>query len=486
MATKVKQEENLSVKELPNNLEAEQKLLGSILLANKNFERVSDFLTAEHFFDEVNASIYETAGKLIERGREANITSAIAYLENNLPMDKEELRKYLLDLTALNSFTSSADEYGRLIYDAFVRRTLIGVGGDIISRAFKKDIDAGDGEAQLEKAEQDLYNLATVGEADRGFITFPSALSQAITYTEAAYKSEGKISGIPTDLIDLDEKLGGLHPSDLIVIAARPGMGKTAFATTLAFNIATAAISEEYQNNTMMGPVAFFSLEMSSDQLASRILSTSSRISAHKMRTGYLKEDDFRVILENSKALERLPIYIDDTPGISIAAIRSRARRLKRSRGLGLIIVDYIQLISGSQTAGNDNRVQVVSEITRGLKILAKELNVPVIALSQLSRAVESRDDKKPQLSDLRESGSIEQDADVVMFLYRQDYYEERKEPTDPLSEAYLKWKEKYDAIKGISEVIIAKQRHGPTGVIKLKFTGEYFAFANLETRGEG
>jgi replicative DNA helicase len=477
--------DNLPSKELPSNFEAEQKLLSAVLLANKNYEKVSDFLSATHFHDPINAAIYETAGKLIERGREANITSVEAYLENNLPINKDDLRKYLLDLTALNAFTTSADEYGKLVYDASLRRTLIGVGGDIITRAFRKNIDEGDAETQLEKAEQELYNLATSGEADRGFMNFPQALAQAITYTEAAYKSEGKISGLPTELIDLDEKLGGLHPSDLIVVAARPGMGKTAFATTLAFNIATAAISEEYQGNAMMGPVAFFSLEMSSDQLASRILSTSSHISAHKMRTGYLKEDDFRTILETSKALERLPIYIDDTPGVSIAAIRARARRLKRSKGLGLIIVDYIQLIAGSSTSGQSNRVQEVSEITRGLKVLAKELNVPVIALSQLSRAVENREDKKPQLADLRESGSIEQDADVVMFLYREDYYLEREEPTDNMSEKYLKWKEHHDKIKGISEIIIGKQRHGPTGVVKVRFVGENFEFRNLETRPE-
>jgi len=475
----------------PHNLEAEQALLGAVLLNNRAYERVSEFLRPEHFADPVHGRIYAACGKLIDRGQMANPVTLKTYFDQDSGLAEIGGTAYLGALA--NSVVSiiNAEEYGKLIHDHHLRRELIALGTDVVNGAYEGAVDNSAME-QIGKAEAKLFELATTGQTEGGFEGFKGVLIEAIRQAEAAHKRQGKLSGVPTGLIDLDKKLGGLHPSDLLILAGRPSMGKTALATNIAFNAARAYREEVDalgQKKAADGAVvAFFSLEMSSEQLATRILAEQAEIASHKIRQGELSNVEFENLVTAAQDLHRLPLFIDDTPALSISAVRTRARRLKRQQGLNLIIVDYLQLLRGSN-ATSENRVQEVSEITRGLKALAKELDTPVIALSQLSRAVEQREDKRPQLSDLRESGSIEQDADVVMFVFREQYYLERAEPgrrpdedETKFNERHSKWQQRCEEVWNTAEVIVAKQRHGPVGTVRLSFHGEFTKFGNLIT----
>jgi len=478
----------------PHNHEAEQQLLGAIMLSNRSFERVSEFLRPEHFSDPVHRRVFEACGKLIERGQMANPVTLKTYFDSDNALAELGGMEYLAALS--NSVVSviNAEEYGRLIFDAHMRRELIGLGEDVVNAAYSPDLEQ-TALDQVRTAEARLYELATTGQAEGGFQAFSTVLTQAIADAEAAHKRQGKLSGVPTGLADLDGKLGGLHESDLLILAGRPSMGKTALATNIAFNAANAyreEIDSLGRKKAVDGAItAFFSLEMSAEQLATRILAEQGEIASHKIRQGELSNEEFERLVLASQALTRLPLFIDDTPALSISAVRTRARRLKRQHGLGLIVIDYLQLLRGTGTGGTENRVQEVSEITRGLKALAKELSVPVIALSQLSRAVEAREDKRPQLSDLRESGSIEQDADVVMFVFREQYYLERAEPgkrpdeaDDKFNDRHARWQQRCEEVWNTAEVIVAKQRHGPVGSVRLSFRGEFTRFGNLAAPG--
>lgn len=463
---------------LPQNIEAEQALLSAILINNRAYEKVSEILFPHHFADSANSKIYQACIRLIERGHLADPITLKNFLQQDGELTAIGGDEYLNNLINASVSLINVEDYAKLIRDRALRRHLIDIGQNMIETAYKDDLETSAFD-QIETSEQKLFDLATVGQSESGFSSFASALNQAIENTEFAYKSDGHLSGISSGYKDLDNMMGGLHSSDLIIVAGRPGMGKTNVALNLAFNAANELLHGRAPA-TFKGPVAFFSLEMSSDQLAARILSSQAEISAHKMRTGNITEEEFDRLTEFAKALDTVPLYIDDTPGISVPAIRTRARRLKRSNdGLGLIVIDYLQLLSPPGGGKTENRVQELSQMTRHLKIMAKELNVPVIALSQLSRQVEQREDKKPQLSDLRESGSIEQDADIVMFIYREFYYYQRKEPSDPNSQEYRDWAERAQRIKNKAELLIEKQRHGPTGKVSLFFNPEFFKFSD-------
>ncbi len=465
----------------PANLEAEQALLGATLINNRAFEQVSDFLKPEHFGNKAHGRIFEAIGQQIERGQEANPTTLRFYFENDEELSDLGGHTYLARL-ATNAVTIiNARHYGQTIHDLFLRRQLIDLGEDTVNEAFAPEIDDSALD-QIERAEQRLYELATIGDYQGGFIEFPAVLTAAIEMAEAAYKRDGKLTGVSTGLTDLDDLLGGLHKSDLIILAGRPSMGKTALATNIAFHAAKNLLresDEQGKSKVVNGAVVgFFSLEMSSEQLATRILAEESGVASDLIRRGKMGNSEFEKIVRASHELQRAPLFIDDTPALTVSALRTRARRLKRQQDLGLIVVDYLQLLSGSY-ARQDNRVQEISEITRGLKTLAKELSVPVLALSQLSRQVEQRDDKRPQLSDLRESGAIEQDADVVMFIFREEYYLARREPRENTPEHQV-WQEEMDQIHNIAEVIVAKQRHGPAGKTILQFNALLTKFSNL------
>ncbi len=472
--------------QLPQNIEAEQALLGALLVNNKAFEKVSEFLHTEHFADPIHAKIFDVISKLITRGHVADIITLKNYFEQDGSLDEVGGYKYLIKLADSATPLTNAEYYAQFIYDKYLRRELIATGFEIVNNASKEDIDS-DAAEQIENAEKRLFDLANQGETSTGFVDFATALTDSVKRIEAAYQKEGKISGLPTGLDALDAKTGGLNDSDLIIIAGRPAMGKTALATNIAYNVADFMAHDKSVNPKNRG-VAFFSLEMSADQLASRILSTVTQTNGHKMRTGELDNAEFTRIAAAVRELEEIPLYIDDTPGLNINSIRTRARRLKRNKGLGLIIIDYIQLINGTGSKKSEgNRVQELSEISRGLKILAKELQVPVIALSQLNRGVESRDDKRPLMSDLRESGSIEQDADIVMFVFREHYYLQNEEPKQKANETpehlqkrLEEWETRKRALQNIAEVIIGKQRHGPTGTVQLFWNGDYAQFGNL------
>lgn len=457
------------------NIEAEQALLGALLLNNRTLEHVGDFLQADHFADRIHAKIFEAILRLTDRGQIADPITLRAYFENDDILHPVGGAKYLLELA--NSVISiiNVGDYGHLIHDLFIRRQLITIGEEVVLDARAHDINS-NATQQIEEAEKKLFDLATKGNAQGGFKSFREALTEAIQTAEIAFKRDSHIVGVTSGFTDLDKWLGGLHPSDLVILAGRPSMGKTALATNMAFNAAVAFMEE----NASGAPVAFFSLEMSSEQLASRLLASESGVSSDKIRRGEIRTEDFTSFTEVSRRLNSIPLFIDDTPAITVGALRNRARRLKRQEGLGLIVIDYLQLLeAGGNFRKGENRVQEISDITRSLKALAKELSVPVLALSQLSRAVEQREDKRPQLSDLRESGSIEQDADVVMFIYREEYYESRKEPT-PGTDKHEEWQRNMNLIHNKAEVIIAKQRHGPVGTIKLYFDGTRTRFGNL------
>ena len=457
--------------ELPNNIEAEQSVIGTILVSNEIFDEINTIISSKNFYDPMHQKIFEAIESLIYKGMLANPITLKNYFEN----EKDDLNvpDYLVKVTKFSTSSRQAIEYSRIIYDMFVRRELIKISEGTIDSAKLKDLNIS-GKNIIENSEKLLFDLAEKGSFNSSLVKFDEALKFTIEMATNAYKNEEGIVGVPTGLTDIDDRLGGLHKSDLIIIAGRPSMGKTALATNIAFNAAS-----KLQESGKKSTVAFFSLEMSSEQLSTRILAEQSRIKSNDIRRGKISDEQFDKFIETSKNISELPLYIDETPAISIAAVSNRARRIKRLFGLEMIVVDYIQLMRGPTNNAN-NRVQEISEITQGLKAIAKELSVPVLALSQLSRAVEQRDDHKPLLSDLRESGSIEQDADVVMFVYRAAYYLERKEPQAATVE-HAEWQAKMSEIAHLAQIIIAKQRHGPTGNVDLEFEGMFTKFRDIQ-----
>lgn len=469
---------------LPQNIEAEQQLLGAILTNNDIFDRVSAIIGAQHFYDPVHTRIFEVAAARIAKNALASPVTLKAFLEDDEGLKELGGAAYLARLAGAAISSFAARDYAQMIYDLAIRRELIQLGHDIAGKASKVDV-ASEPKEQIVEAEQALYQLGEEGQVNNGFQSFLKAVTDAVNVANAAYMREGELAGIPTKLDDLDKMLGGLHKSDLLILAGRPSMGKTSLATNIAYNVAKAYQKGERPDGSQGavngGVVGFFSLEMSAEQLAGRILAEASEISSHKIRQGDLTEGEFRRFVEAAKQLEACPLFIDDTAAIPISQLAARARRLKRTHGLDLLIVDYLQLVRGT----SDNRVQEIGEISMGLKAIAKELDIPVIALSQLSRQVESRDDKRPQLSDLRESGSIEQDADVVMFVYRGEYYIEREKPDENDNsvegqQRFQEWAEKLQRAGGKAEVIIGKQRHGPIGTVELSFEAQFTRFGNL------
>jgi replicative DNA helicase len=466
----------------PQNLEAEMALLGAILVNNDACDRVSNFLLPDHFSEAIHARIYEIASTLIQAGKLATPVTLKTYFERDETLKDIGGPAYLGRLAASATTIINAEEYGRTVYELAQRRRLIGIGTDIVNDAFDTPVEK-NARDLIEQAEQSLYEIAETGKYGQGFQHFGRALTDAIDMAANAYQRDGGLSGISAGLKDLDDKMGGLQPSDLIILAGRPAMGKTALCTNIAYHVAKNYQAEHQPDGSVKvlngGVVAFFSLEMSSEQLATRIIAEQSGISSERIRRGKISEEEFGRLVEVSRELQALPLYIDATGGLTIGQVAARARRLKRQRGLGLLVVDYLQLLTGSARRAQEGRVQEVSEITVGLKALAKELNVPIVALSQLSRQVENRDDKRPQLADLRESGSIEQDADVVLFIFREEYYLARKEPR-PNTQEHFDWQEQMNRVTGVAEVIIGKQRHGPTGVVELQFDASLTKFQNL------
>ena len=489
----VRNKENQEISEKFQNFDAEIAVIGCLLWDNKSYEKIADFLIEDHFIDLNNKNIFKTIKRLLDKNILVTPITLKNYLEEN---DKDSFDNY----TYLNQIkdsapsTQNAYQYARLLYDLHIKRSLIGIGKNIIQDTISNEEDL-EGINLIENAENDLYNLSQTGSSDRKYSLFGESLKKAIDIIDQSFKREGKIAGLPSGLKDLDKKLGGFHNSDLIIIAGRPSMGKTALGTNIAFNAAKKfkEKEDEFGNKTTIdgGKIAFFSLEMSSEQLATRVLAEQSKISSDKMRKAELNKEDFKKIAKVSSELENLNLVIDDNPILTIPSLRARARRLKRLYDIDMIIIDYLQLMSGSQNVRNDGRVQEISEITRGLKAIAKELNIPIIALSQLSRQVEQREDKRPLLADLRESGTIEQDSDVVMFIFRESYYLERMEPikkpdeqNDRYNERHQRWRELCESRYNISEIIIAKQRHGPIGTIKTHFDPNFTKFSDL-TRTE-
>ena len=469
-------ENNLSIvkdqfKELPNNIEAEQAVIGSILVSNDIFDEISTIISSINFYDPMHQKIFEAIESLVYKGMLANPITLKNYFED----EKDDLNvpDYLVKITKFSTSVRQAVEYSKIIYDMFVRRELIKISEQTIDSAKLNELDT-NGQTIIENSERLLFDLAEKGSFNSSLVKFDEAMKQTIEMASAAYKNEEGIVGVPTGLRDLDDKLGGLHQSDLIIIAGRPSMGKTSLATNIAFNAA-----QKLQESGKKSSIAFFSLEMSSEQLSTRIISEQARISSNDIRRGRISDEQFDKFLETSKNIAELPLYIDETPAISIAAMSNRARRIKRLFGLDMIVVDYIQLMRGT-TFNKDGRVQEISQITQGLKAIAKELAVPVVALSQLSRQVEQRDDHKPQLADLRESGSIEQDADVVMFVYREGYYLQRKEPREATVE-HAEWQAKMNEVAHLAQIIIGKQRHGPIGNVTLEFEERFTKFKDTQ-----
>ena len=469
---------NLSNKEikLPSNLEAEQALLGSILVNNDIIDEISNIITDRDFYDPLHGKIYNLIENLHNKGMIANPITIKNSFEKDASLSEIGGTEYLVKLTRFSSSIKQSIDYAKIIHEKFVRRELVQISEKLSEDSVDETLDK-TGEIIIQDTEKLLFDLAERGTFNQSFLKFNQALDQTIEMATNAMKNDQGIVGIPTGLDDLDERLGGLHKSDLVIIAGRPSMGKTALATNIAYYAA-----KKIFDNNKKSSVAFFSLEMSSEQLSTRILSEQSRIKSNDIRRGKVTEEEFNRLIETSRSIHELPLYIDETPAITISTLSNRARRIKRLFGLDLIVVDYIQLMTtGSKRY--DGRVQEISEITQGLKALAKELGVPVLALSQLSRAVEQRDDKKPQLADLRESGSIEQDADVVMFVFREEYYLERKEPKLGTIE-HGEWQSKMNEILGTADIIIGKQRHGPTGNVKVEFEGIYTKFKNASKTG--
>ncbi len=473
--------EEKSFRLAPHNVEAEQALLGALLINNEAFYRVADFLEPEHFYEPIHRDIYELAGKIIRAGKSADPTTIKTHLPDQLLPDVT-MAQYLARLAAEATTVINAADYGQAIYNLAIRRNLILVGEEMTAVAYDSDVEMTP-EKQIEKVEGELFQLAEKGRYDGGFQNFGTALTASIRMAGEAFQRDGGLSGIATGLDDLDRQMGGLQKSDLIILAGRPAMGKTSLVTNIAFNVAKAwrgEVTPDGHNKTVDGGVVgFFSLEMSSEQLATRILAEQAEISSSDIRRGKIHDSQFSKLVDVSNMMGRLPLYIDDTGGISVAQLAARARRLKRQKGLDFLVIDYLQLLSGSSKAASQNRVQELTEITTTLKALAKELEIPIVALSQLSRQVEARDDKHPQLADLRESGSIEQDADVVLFVYREEYYLKNKEPKEGTPE-HLAWQGDMEKVHGKAEVIVAKQRHGPTGTVQLSFEAQFTRFGNL------
>ncbi len=474
-----------------SNIDAEVALIGCILWDNRNFEKISDFIDDFHFTDKNHQIIFKKIKELLNK----NILVSPITLKNYLSNDNFgiEITKYLNLIKDSSPSTQNTYQYAKIIYELYIKRTLVGIGQNIIHDTFDTNTE-NTGELLIENAENDLYNLSNTGNTERKYSKFGNALKDAVNIINEAFKREGKIAGIASGLKDLDNKLGGLHKSDLIIIAGRPSMGKTALGTNIAFNVSKNLKEKNDENGNKKlidgGRVAFFSLEMSTEQLATRILAEQTKISGDKMRKAELTKDDFKKIAKASSELEDLNLFIDDNPILTIATLRARARRLQRLYGIDLIIIDYLQLMSASNKSKNEGRVQEISEITRGLKAIAKELDIPIIALSQLSRQVEQREDKRPQLSDLRESGTIEQDSDVVMFIFRESYYLERmepikkpEEPEEKYHERTSRWQELCEKAHNTAEIIIAKQRHGPIGTIKTHFESNYTRFSDLNSK---
>ena len=470
---------------VPANIEAEQALLGALLYDNAAYERLSDLLQGRHFFEPFHQRLYSAIEDHIRKGQLAEPIVLMERFKRDPAFEDLGGLRYLADLVDRAPPAANAPEYGRVVYDLALRRDLIRIGGEIAAAA------SGDGDRSardhIESAEQQLYTLAETGTTSTGFVDFSEALRGAVTMAAEAYGRDGGLSGISTGLMDLDKQLGGLHPSDLLILAGRPSMGKTALATNIAFNVAKAYAWEPQPDGSRKtvngGIVAFFSLEMSAEQLSMRILADASGVSSDRLRKGEIDASEFGRVRDAAIEIQEAPLYIDATGGLSISKLAARARRLKRQHGLDLVVVDYLQLVTAGEGTRSEGRVQEVSQITMGLKSLAKELGVPVIALSQLSRQVEQREDKRPQLSDLRESGSIEQDADAVMFVYRESYYLSRTEPRTGTPE-HLTWQEELDQINNLAEVIIGKQRHGPIGTVKLHFNADLTKFGNLAREG--
>lgn len=470
------------MREPPADVEVEMALLGALLVNNSAFDGVADLIGPESFADAAHQKIFEAIQRLIEAGRQATATTLRRQFEQEETLRDLGGARYLAELAAGAANIIDAVDYARLVQDLYLRRQLIQIGTETVNDAFGADPDV-DAEVLIEDSEQKLFELAVAGGGESGFQAFSSTLAKAIDMAESAFNREGRLTGTPTGFRRLNELLGGLQKSDLLILAGRPAMGKTSLATNMAFNAARSRVLDEDSERGHV--IAFFSLEMSAEQLALRILAEESGVPSDRVRRGQIEQHDFNKVFEASEELARLRLFIDDTPAISVSALRTRARRLLRTeRRLDLIVIDYLQLMQPPRTARADNRVQEISEITRGLKAIAKELDVPVLALSQLSRAVEQREDKRPQLADLRESGSIEQDADVVMFVYRDEYYLERKEPAED-TEEHAQWQAEMERVHGLAEVIVAKQRHGPTDKVMLAFDGSRTRFSDREEHGE-
>jgi replicative DNA helicase len=478
----------LSQRQPPSNDRAEMALLGALLANNKAYERVSEFLAPEHFVDPIHGRIYQAIARRVEAGQLADAITLKAEFEHSGVLEEVGGTAYLAQLLTAMVGVINAGEYGRAIHDAWIRRQLIDIGEVVVNNAFGAEPEL-DGRGQIEHAESELFRLATEGGSPTGFVTFEHALTEAIHGAERAFRRAGHVSGLSTGLRDLDKKTGGLHPSDLVILAGRPGMGKTALATKIAFGAARALVREA-EGGVPKSSVAIFSLEMSAEQLATRLLAEEARVSGDRIRRGEIGQKDFDRFVQVSREIASLPLHIDDTPALSLSAMRTRCRRLKRTKGLSLIVVDYLQLMRPSVGTKPESRVLEISQITQGLKAIAKELAVPMLALSQLSRAVESREDKRPQLADLRESGTIEQDADMVMFIYRDEYYLQQRAPKqmaydseDKFQTALDKWQRDMEAVHNRAELLIEKQRHGPTGKIDLLFEGEFTRYADLDLR---
>ena len=474
-------DQNASYRTMPHNLEAEEAMLGAILVNNEAAFRVATFLQAEHFYEPVHGRIFAAAMKLIERGQIATPVTLKAFFDHDEALADVGGAEYLGRLASAAVTTANAEDYGRIVYDMAMRRQLIQIGEEMAQDAFDADLDQS-AMGQIEQAESQLFNLAQKGTAEGGAQPFVKIVKETIENAEAAHKRGSKLTGVATGLTDLDAKLGGLNRSELIILAGRPSMGKTALATNIAFNAARTYHAQgggAGDGVTDGAAVAFFSLEMSAVQLTTRLLAEVSRVSSENIRRGQMTDDDFLKVVRASQDLEPLTLLIDDTPAITISGLTTRARRLKRMYNIGLVVVDYLQLLRPARERRDDSRVLEISDITQGLKALAKLLDVPVLALSQLNRAVEQREDKRPFLADLRESGAIEQDADIVMFIFREEYYRSRQQPEVGTPE-HAKWQEDMERIHTKAEIIIAKHRHGPTGMVELQFEGEVTKFSNL------
>jgi len=465
----------------PHSIEAEQQLLGALLTNNDLFDRIASVIKPDHFYDPVHARIFEVASARISKNNLASPVTLKTFMAEDAGLAELGGPAYLIRLAGAAISAFAVRDYAEMIHDLAIRRELITVGNDIAAKATRVDLES-EPKEQIVEAEQKLYALAEQGQTNQGFQSFLTAVTDAVKVANAAYQRDGGLAGVATGLTDLDKKLGGLHPSDLLILAGRPSMGKTSLATNIAFNIARAykkGITASGEEGAVDGGVVgFFSLEMSAEQLATRILSEVAEIPSNQIRRGDFTESEFRRIVDAAKELEAAPLFIDDTPALQISQLAARARRLKRTHGLDALFVDYLQLVRGA--GRTENRVNEISEITMGLKAIAKELNIPVIALSQLSRQVENREDKRPQLSDLRESGSIEQDSDVVMFVFREEYYKEREKPGDNELDKMVIWQEEMERLHGRAEVVIGKQRHGPIGSVELSFEGQFTRFGNI------